>query len=113
MLRVICGGAALACIPLCFARRFSTILPAYFVYASFYIGMSGLTDSLAIARMQAGVDYGRMRVWGSAGCMAAALVTGVLLTLHGSGGADPLVPFLMFVALTIGGDRVAAAHRHG
>ena len=81
-------------------RRFSTILPAYFVYATFYIGMGGLTDSLAIARMQAGGDYGRMRVWGSAGCMTAALVTGVLLTLHGSGGADPLVPFLMFVALT-------------
>ncbi len=99
VLRVICIGATLACIPLTFARRFSTILPAYFVYASFYIGMSGLTDSLAIARMQAGGDYGRMRVWGSGGCMVAALITGALLTLHGQGGgADPLVPFLMLVA---------------
>ena len=100
VLRIIVSGAALACLPLIFVRRFSTILPAYFVYATFYIGMGGLTDSLAIARMQAGGDYGRMRVWGSAGCMTAALVTGVLLTLRGSGGADPLVPFLMFVALT-------------
>ena len=100
VLRVIVSGAALASLPLIVVRRFSTILPAYFVYATFYIGMGGLTDSLAIARMQAGGDYGRMRVWGSAGCMTAALVTGVLLTLRGSGGADPLVPFLMFVALT-------------
>jgi PPP family 3-phenylpropionic acid transporter len=100
VLRVICVGATVACIPLCFARSFTTILPAYFVYASFYIGMSGLTDSLAIARMQTGGDYGRMRVWGSAGCMVAALVTGALLTLHGSAGADPLVPILMFVAFS-------------
>ena len=100
VLRIICAGAALACLPLLVVRRFSTILPAYFVYATFYIGMGGMTDSLAIARMQAGGDYGRMRVWGSAGCMVAALVTGVLLTLHGTGGADPLVPFLMMVALT-------------
>jgi PPP family 3-phenylpropionic acid transporter len=100
VLRIVCGGASLGFIPMLFARRFGAILPSYFGYAIFYMGISGLTDSLAIARMQAGGDYGRMRVWGSAGCMAMALVTGVLLTLRGRDpGADPLVPCLIFVAL--------------
>ena len=59
-----------------------------------------MTDSLAIARMQAGRRLRPHARLGLGGLHAAALVTGVLLTLHGSGGADPLVPFLMFVALT-------------
>ena len=100
VLRIICAGACLGFVPLLFARQFSAILPSYFGYAMFYIGMGGLTDALAIARMHAGADYGRMRVWGSGGCMAAALVTGVLLTLRGPGhAADPLVPVLIFAAL--------------
>ncbi len=109
VLRIISTGACLTFLPLLFVRRFSTILPAYFAYATFYIGIAGLADSLAIARMQAGGDYGRMRVWGSAGCMAAALTTGVLLTLHrGGGAADPLVPVLIFLALA---SSVVAARR--
>ena len=100
VLRLVCAGACLGFVPMLFVRRFATILPCYFAYATFYIGISGLTDSLAIARMQAGSDYGRMRVWGSAGCMAAALLTGGLLTLRGRDpDADPLVPCLIFVAL--------------
>ena len=48
-------------------RRFSTILSDYFGYALFYIGLGGMTDSLAISRMQAGAVYGRLRLWGSVG----------------------------------------------
>ena len=33
VLRIIVSGAALASLPLLVVRRFSTILPAYFVYA--------------------------------------------------------------------------------
>jgi len=100
ILRIVCTGACLGFLPLLFARRFAVILPAYFGYAIFYIGIGGLTDSLAIARMQAGGDYGRMRVWGSAGCMVAALTTGLLLTWRAADHpADPLVPVLIFAAL--------------
>jgi MFS transporter, PPP family, 3-phenylpropionic acid transporter len=100
ILRIVCAGACLGFLPLLFARRFATILPSYFGYAFFYIGIGGLTDSLAIARMQAGGDYGRMRVWGSAGCMVAAFATGLLLTWRAPGHpADPLVPYLIFAAL--------------
>lgn len=113
VLRILCLGACLGFLPLLFARRFATILPGYFGYAIFYVGLSGLTDSLAMARIREGGDYGRMRVWGSAGCMLAALLTGVLLTRWGHGGdgdggaagtgaaatADALVPRLMFAAL--------------
>ena len=112
ILRIACTCACVAFLPLVFARRFATILPAYFGYALFYVGIGGLTDSLAIARMQAGGDYGRMRVWGSAGCMVAALITGLLLTWRAAGHpADPLVPGLIFTALLAAA--VAARRLHG
>jgi PPP family 3-phenylpropionic acid transporter len=99
VLRIVCAGACAGFVPLLFAHRFATILPGYVGYATFYVGMGGLTDSLAIARMRAGADYGRMRIWGSAGCMFAALATGLLLTWRARAAADPLVPWLMFLSL--------------
>ena len=112
VLRVACAGACLTFLPMLFVRRFATILPIYFAYALFYMGIGGLTDSLAIARMQAGGDYGRMRVWGSAGCMSTAFVTGLLLTWRGADHpADPLVPILIFAALV--GAVLASRRLHG
>jgi PPP family 3-phenylpropionic acid transporter len=112
VLRVVCAGACVAFVPMLFARRFTTILPVYFAYAIFYMGIGGLTDSLAIARMQAGGDYGRMRVWGSGGCMAMAFVTGLLLTWRGAArAADPLVPILIFASLAAA--VVASRRLHG
>ena len=111
VLRIACTGACLAFLPLLFARRFGAILPAYFGYAIFYTGIGGLTDSLAIARMQAGGDYGRMRVWGSAGFMATALLTGLLLTWRTEHAADPLVPGLIFASLLAAA--IASRRLHG
>src|SRR5215831_13412746 len=100
--RVLTGislGACLGFLPLLFARRFGAILAAWVGYAAFSVGIGGLTDSLAIARVRAGADYGRMRFWGSFGFVVAAAVAGAVLSARDRRAADPAVPLMIWLAL--------------
>jgi MFS transporter, PPP family, 3-phenylpropionic acid transporter len=99
VLQVVCAGACLGIFPLIFARRFPTILASWAAYGVFSVAIGGLADSLAIARVRGGADYGRMRFWGSLGFLVAALAGGALLAVRGARPADPLVPTLMWLAL--------------
>ncbi|HET6279835.1 MAG TPA: MFS transporter [Polyangia bacterium] len=99
VLKIVCAGACLGFLPLLFVQRFPAIFATYVGYSLFAVAIGGLADSLAIARVRAGGDYGRLRVWGSLGCMVATLVGGAILTARGGRGADPLVPRMLCLAL--------------
>jgi MFS transporter, PPP family, 3-phenylpropionic acid transporter len=92
-------GACLCFLPVLFARRFVPLLACWVGYAFFQVGMPNLADSLAIARVRAGADYGRIRVWGSLGFMVAALATGAILAGRGVRGGDPVAPLVLWLAL--------------
>lgn len=95
VLRVACLGGALGIFLLAFARRFETLLAAFGLFAVFNVGVTPVADALAVAGSPEGRGYGRVRVWGSLGFLAAAVAGGALLTWRKRTGADPLVPLLM------------------
>ena len=111
VLQVLTGGAWLGFSPLVLAggsasRSFEVVLAGYLCYALFYVGIGGLTDALAVARVRAGALYGRLRGWGSVGFVCAAMLVGVLLQLTHADLAGRLVPAAMWLGL--GGAFVAA-----
>jgi PPP family 3-phenylpropionic acid transporter len=111
VLQLLAGGAWLGFSPLVFAGRggssvFAVVMTGYVCYAVFYVGIGGMTDALAVARVRAGAVYGRLRGWGSFGFICAALIVGLLLQLTGADLAGPLVPAAMWFGL--GGAFVSA-----
>lgn len=94
-------GLMLATLPLMAARRFETLLPAYFGYAFFLVPIGGLADSLAGSRVRAGGDYGRIRMWGSIGFIVSAIGAGIALGLRQAGPSDLLVPAAMGASLIV------------
>jgi PPP family 3-phenylpropionic acid transporter len=104
VLRFIALGAWLGFSPLVWAhgwaaRSFALVLTGYIGYAVFFVGMGGLADALAVARVRAGAVYGRIRLWGSLGWILTALAVGALLGTSVSRLGGLLVPAAMWVAL--------------
>ncbi len=95
----ICLGAFCGYAPLLIARTFWPVLVSYLFFGVFSVGIGSLVDSVAIARVRQGEDYGRIRVWGSVGYMASAIGVGALLTSRGGRAADILVPSAVAAAL--------------
>ncbi|HEY8925462.1 MAG TPA: MFS transporter [Polyangia bacterium] len=111
VLRVACLGGAIAIFLLGFAQRFESLLTAYGLFAAFNVGVTPVADTLAVAGSPDGRGYGRVRVWGSIGFLAAAVTGGALLTWRRSVGGYPLVPLLMgggLVAATVVAFRIRA-----
>ena len=71
---IACGASARATCPWSFAHGYVGVLVGYLGYAIFGVGTGGLTDALAVARVRAGAIYGRLRLWGSVGFVAAAVI---------------------------------------
>ena len=97
VLRVISFGAFVGFTPLAWAhgraaQSFALILTGYVGYATFFVGMGGLADALAVARVRAGAVYGRLRLWGSVGYVLAAITVGALLGPYLLRLRGPLVP---------------------
>ena len=104
VLRCIAFGAWLGFSPLGWAhgraaQSFALILTGYVCYATFWVGMGGLADALAVARVRAGAIYGRLRLWGSVGYIVAAVTVGALLGPYATRLNGPLVPCAMWLAL--------------
>jgi PPP family 3-phenylpropionic acid transporter len=99
VLRLVIGGAWLGLTPLLFADHFLAILGSWACYAVFGVGVGGLADALAIARVRAGAVYGRLRLWGSVGFVTAALAVGGAVELLEAGRPGRLVPFAMWLSL--------------
>jgi PPP family 3-phenylpropionic acid transporter len=92
-------GAGLAYAPLAIASGFSGAFISYAAAAIFLAGIGSLLDALAIARVRAGADYGRIRVWGSAGYILSAVGMGAVLTARGDRPGDRLVPVAISATL--------------
>src|SRR5450631_1113322 len=104
VLQLIAFGAFVGFTPLAWAHgraasSFALILIGYLGYATFFVGMGGLADALAVARVRAGAVYGRMRLWGSLGYVVAAITVGALLGPYLLRLRGPLVPCAMWAAL--------------
>ena len=95
VLSVAALGAFAGFVAFTMARTFRGMLLGYFCYATFGVGIGALVDSIAIARVHAGADYGRLRVWGSIGFVVSSVGAGARLTARASRAADPLVPILI------------------
>src|SRR3954468_12291364 len=57
VLQAVTLGATLGFVAVAAARSFPALLAGYLGYAVFGVGIGGLIDSLAIARVRAGADY--------------------------------------------------------
>jgi PPP family 3-phenylpropionic acid transporter len=91
-------------IALGWAGSFWTILPLTLLIAIAWTSIMPLAESVAMGGVKAqGLDYGRMRLWGSLSFIAASLAGGVAIERFGLGSAIAL--------MVIGaGATVAAAH---
>jgi PPP family 3-phenylpropionic acid transporter len=99
VLRLVIGGAWLGLTPLLFAGHFLPILLSWACYAVFGVGVGGLADALAVARVRAGAVYGRLRLWGSVGFVAAAIGVGGAVELFEAGQPGRIVPLAMWLSL--------------
>ncbi len=91
LLRLATFGAALAFAPLAFAHSVPAAAGVLLVFGLFYTPISGLADSLAVvAARRAGVEWSRLRMWGSVGFVLAS--TGFSLWRARGGAAAAVVP---------------------
>ena len=121
ILSAICLGAFCGYAPMVVVHTFPGVLASYLTFGLFSVGIGSLVDSMAIARVRVGEDYGRIRVWGSIGYIASAIGIGALLTVRGSQPSDVLVPAMVatallatfFASLQLRGSGEAPARPHG
>ena len=77
-------------------RRMPQMLLVYAIHQLSAVAIIGLTDSLAIAQARrTGVDYTRLRLWGSASFVFACWVMGPMLAARANAAGDPLVPIVI------------------
>lgn len=98
VLRVALLGAALFYVPMIFVRSLGGVVAAHLGHQLFAVAIAGLADSLSMARVRAGDDYGRIRFWGSLSFVVSCWVFGQILAARGQ-TADPLIPTLVPVFL--------------
>ena len=85
-------GTLAACLGFAAANGFAGILLVATVYAAFWTTVIPLTEVIAMAGVRGlGLDYGRMRLWGSASFIAASLIGGVIVAGQGAGIAIWLI----------------------
>ncbi|MEL7543071.1 MAG: MFS transporter [Pseudomonadota bacterium] len=97
-------GALGAVVALYFGHAFWPLLAAMIVHASLWTAIMPLSEALAMRGVnRGGLDYGRMRSWGSVAFIAAGLVGGGVL---GTFGAERIIILLMGSAVAL----VVVAH---
>ncbi len=96
MLRAACIGACLGLAPLTAVRTLPGMLLVYAIHQFSAVAIIGLIDSLALAEARrSGVDYTRLRLWGSASFVFACWVMGPVLVARARSNGDPLVPLVI------------------
>jgi PPP family 3-phenylpropionic acid transporter len=89
MMVVLCGGAILGYACLWNAYAFWALLGLTLVTATAQTALMPLGDSITLAAVRDhGIDYGRVRVWGSVSFILAAMVSGAALSRSAAASAD-------------------------
>ena len=102
LLRAACIGACIGLAPLAAVRTMPGMLLVYAVHQFSAVAIIGLIDSLALAQARrTGVDYTRLRLWGSASFVFACWVMGPVLVARARSGGDPLVPLVITAAYAL------------
>ena len=92
-------GAVAGFVLLPAAHGFALLLPLGALTACCLSPLSPLGDHVALAAASAGrLDYGRVRLWGSLGFIAATLLAGRLIEAH---GIDSVAPLLAAAAMLV------------
>lgn len=90
-------GAVAGFAPLLWVTGFPAVAVAFAVYALFASSLTVMLDTLALAHVaQAGGDYARLRLFGSAGFVVSSAAFGWLLA--GYGQATVAVPLVVMIA---------------
>lgn len=88
VLKALGWGSVLACGALALAQGFTLILALSVAFTLFWTAVMPLTETLAMAGVRrSGLDYGRMRLWGSLAFVAASVGGGVMIEAWGAGSA--------------------------
>ena len=88
MLIALAWGAMLAGLLFLAASSFWTILSVVILFALFWTSIMPLTEAVAMQGVRrSGLDYGRMRLWGSLSFIAASIGGGSAIQLWGSQAA--------------------------
>ena len=96
MLRIACFWACLGLAPMVAVRTMPPMLLVYAVHQFSAVAIIGLIDSLAVAQARrTGVDYTRLRLWGSASFVLACWIMGPVLAARANTAGDPLVPLVI------------------
>jgi MFS transporter, PPP family, 3-phenylpropionic acid transporter len=102
LLQIACVAACLGLAPMIAVRRMPQMLLVYAVHQLAAVAIIGLIDSLAITQARrAGVDYTRLRLWGSASFVLACWVMGPVLAARANPAGDPLVPMVITGAFAV------------
>lgn len=104
VLILLAWGTGLSCLLFMVASGFWAILLVTVLYALFWTTVMPLTETVAMTGVRAsGLDYGRMRLWGSLTFIAASFAGGFAIQFRGASAALWIV---IFASLCV----VAAAH---
>lgn len=113
LLRFACLGAGAFFLPLAFVRQTPALYLLVAGHQLFAVSIIGLADSLAIDRLKAGEDYGRIRVWGSISFALVCPAVGAWLAARGARDGDVLVPVLATAGYALGFLAALALRGHG
>lgn len=96
---VLCGVAILGYALLWNAYDFWTLLALTLVTATAQTALMPLGDSITLAAVrERGIDYGRVRMWGSVSFIIAAMASGAALSHAGTGAHGNAVLALVLIA---------------
>jgi PPP family 3-phenylpropionic acid transporter len=101
-----CGAAALLFVPFFWVRGFPALLVTFVLFQCTWSAVVPLLDALALhAQRERGLDYGRVRVFGSLAFAGAALAAGVAVERWGAG----VTPYVLLATVAASGIAALAA----
>lgn len=101
ILITLAGGAAVAIVLLSQARGFAEIFGLVLLFGLFWMSVTPLAEATAMRAVRdTGIDYGRVRLWGSLTFIAASVGGGAAIAHWGAGATIGLLIFSAALVLT-------------
>ena len=98
----LCGVAILGYASLWNAYAFWPLLGLTLITATAQTALMPLGDSITLAAVRRdGIDYGRVRVWGSVSFILAAMASGAVLSRSPVGGGNPVLALVLVASVVL------------